>query len=368
MKNQNSRIYLRKFLEDFGKRSTIYVPIVEAITNSIESIERNNEKIGDGEIHITISRTTALPDFQANAKIQQIVIEDNGVGFTKENRDSFNTLYSSFKNSSGGKGLGRMFYIKYFKDVSIESAFKEDDKYYIRRFRFGREYEIIEEEAVEESEDPILTGAKVILSDCDDKIEFNDDIDHFAHRILERILNYFAVEGYICPQISIHDGDREIILNKLVGADEYSAIQLKNRNTISLEGNTFHYSMFELCGVYTQKSKIILTANNKSVTEAKLEDYIPEFATDFIKKDDNDKEHKFIVRLYVYGEYLDSNVNNERSDFRFDDYANLSYKIGKIDIEKRSLMRRDLYWGKRFKLVSKRKKPRERICRRKYLV
>ncbi len=49
-----------------------------------------------------------------NSEIEKIEVHDDGIGFTNENRDSFNTLYSPQKQNNGGKGLGRMFYIKYF--------------------------------------------------------------------------------------------------------------------------------------------------------------------------------------------------------------------------------------------------------------
>ena len=329
--NQGSKIYLEKYLEDFGKKSTVYTAIVEAVTNAIEAIEQK-ENSSDGEIHIHIDRDNVLLD-ETSAKINKITISDNGVGFVDANRNSFNTLYSQQKSESGGKGLGRMFFAKYFKNVSVESTYIKDNKYRTRKFALGRKYEIIEDEQDTQADGTIPTGAKLVLSEYAGNVDFDDDIDRFAHRVLEKILNYFVVEKYTCPKIIIHDGTETRVLNDLIGDTDSFAIQSKNTGEIAVGEKTLSYKMFELQSVFTQKSKIMLTANHKVVTDAKLEDYVPEFATDFTKQDEEGKERKYIVRLYVYGNYLDEAVNNERSDFNFGDHEDLVYPIGKKDIE-----------------------------------
>lgn len=128
--NETTKVFLEKYLKDFGKQSTVYNAIVEAVTNSIESIDakRTINKDHKGEINISITRKnqpTLHADNEMNSEIEKIEVSDNGIGFTEDNRNSFNTLYSPLKQSNGGKGLGRMFYIKYFEDVTIESTFYE---------------------------------------------------------------------------------------------------------------------------------------------------------------------------------------------------------------------------------------------------
>ena len=329
--NQGSRIYLEKYLEDFGKKSTVYTAIVEAITNSIEAIEQKDDSSG-GEVHIHIDRDNTLLE-KDSAKINKVTISDNGVGFIDTNRTSFNTLYSQQKSKSGGKGLGRMFFIKFFKDVSVESTYMREGEYRTRKFTLGREYEIIKDENDTEADGTIPTGANLVLENYTGDTDFDDDIDRFAHRTLEKILNYFVAENYTCPKITIHDGNQQRVLNDLIGHDDSFAIQAKNIGQIVIAGKTLSYKMFELQSVFTQKSKIMLTANHKVVTDAKLEDYVPEFATDFTRKDEEGREHKYIVRFYVYGKYLDDEVNNERSDFKFGDRSDMIYAAGKKDVE-----------------------------------
>lgn len=334
--NKGVQIYLKKYLEDFGKRSTVYTALVEAVTNSIDSINRKRSINPDfgGTINIRITREPKLIGNDV-AKIQSIAIEDDGIGFTDENRDSFNTLYSQLKVAEGGKGLGRMFFIKYFDSVDIESTYCCNNDFYTRNFTFGHNYEIIENETNirNNSPSPIATGAKITLSNYCAKTSFNDDIDRFSHRILEKILNYFASEGYNCPKITVFEDGSEVVLNDLIGKDDSNTIQEKNSGVVTINNEAFNYKSFELSNVYTQKSRIMLTANNKVVTEENLDEYIPEFATDFIKKDNEGKDKRYIVRFYVYANYLDKNVNNERNDFVFGDFEDMMYPIGKKQIE-----------------------------------
>lgn len=342
--NETTKVYLEKYLKDFGKQSTVYNAIVEAITNSIDSIEakRKVEKHHKGEININITRKKQLPLYaedEINYDIEKIEISDNGIGFTEENRNSFNTLYSPHKQSNGGKGLGRMFYIKYFQDVTVESTFFENTLQ-TRFFKFGKKYDIVENEQIKESDGKMPTGAKITLSNyCGPTKKFNDSTDTFAHRILEKILNYFVKDNYECPVITLNDGDDRIVLNDQIGDNPQCKISLIDDGTIDMtydgdKTETFGFKVFKLRKVHTQVSRIMLTANNKVVTDVKLEDYIPEFAEDF-EEQVGDKNQKFILRYYVYGNYLDENVNNERTDFYFADSPNLEYPIGKHDIESR---------------------------------
>ncbi len=337
-KTPTPRIYLEKFLEDFGNKSTVYTALVEAITNAVDAI-RNSGNNANGHIDVRIERDATLIDGQ-NAPIRKITIEDNGIGFTEDNRNSFNTLYSQLKSSEGGKGLGRMFYIKYFRDVTINSIYLVEGSYYSRNFRFGRKYDIIEEEENGHiaGDDSYSTGTTLTLSGYIGKTTFNDGAGIFAHRILEKILNYYIDDALKMPKITIHDGSETICLDSLIGNNELCDICKKDCGNFTIKDQEFHYQMFELRRVYTQKSKILLTANSKVVTETKIENYIPEFATDFVSTDSDGQDSKYIVRFYVYGNYLDKNVNNERTEFNFADEADMVFSVGKKDIEKQTAL------------------------------
>ncbi len=338
--SETTKVYIEKYLKDFGKQSTVYNAIVEAVTNAIDSIEAKRKIDNEyaGNIRIVITRKEQLPlNDGVNSEIEKIEIHDDGIGFTNENRDSFNTLYSPQKQNNGGKGLGRMFYIKYFQNVSVESVFLEE-KLKSRFFRFGKNYDIVEDERVKELDEVMPTGAKVIMSGyCGASKSFHDSTETFAHRVLEKILNYFVVDDFKCPIIVIQDRESSIVLNDQVGDSCQSKISLVDSGSISIPcdsiSEVFGFKVFKIKKVYNQISRIILTANNKAVTDVKLEDYIPEFAEDFEEDVGDGKPQKYVLRYYVYGKYLDENVNNERTGFYFGESPDLEHPLGQRDIE-----------------------------------
>ena len=125
-------------------QTNVYTPIIEAIVNSIQSIEKTGRD--DGEIIIKLVREVLLfktPGDDSLPDITSIEITDNGIGFNEENTESFDTLYSQLKSKDGGKGFGRFMFLKYFTSVHIKSIFKDGDVFYLRSFDFGVRNEMV---------------------------------------------------------------------------------------------------------------------------------------------------------------------------------------------------------------------------------
>lgn len=59
--------------------------------------------------------------------IANIIITDNGIGFNALNFQSFNELDSDYKAERNCRGIGRLMWLKAFKEVEIESYFLSDD-------------------------------------------------------------------------------------------------------------------------------------------------------------------------------------------------------------------------------------------------
>ena len=82
------------------------LPLYEAVVNSIQSINQAN--ISDGSIYIKIERENSISLLEKEnweTDIENIIIHDNGVGFTEDNFKSFNTYASDFKKMLGCKGV-----------------------------------------------------------------------------------------------------------------------------------------------------------------------------------------------------------------------------------------------------------------------
>ncbi len=87
-------------------------PLFEAISNSIDAIEEGKTK--NGIITITLERLPQgllVEEGEENREllpIQNIIIEDNGVGFRDPNFSAFSELNTVWKKIRGGKGIGRV--------------------------------------------------------------------------------------------------------------------------------------------------------------------------------------------------------------------------------------------------------------------
>ena len=102
------------------ERGTL-TPLMEAISNSVHSI---TDRFGDdtqknGRVTIRVSRD--LDD--ADTPIIGFEITDNGEGFTEENYKSFCTPDSRLKELRGGKGIGRLGWLKVLENISVDSTF-----------------------------------------------------------------------------------------------------------------------------------------------------------------------------------------------------------------------------------------------------
>ena len=110
-----SKINIDRIVKDIKSKTTSLTPVIEAVCNSIDAIGPERT---DGVIDIIVKRTGQrslnLDNTHTLSDIVSIDIVDNGIGFTEENKDSFDTYRSGFKMSKGGKGFGRFMYLKYF--------------------------------------------------------------------------------------------------------------------------------------------------------------------------------------------------------------------------------------------------------------
>lgn len=100
-------------------RTAILYSVYEAVSNSIHAIndrfsESKAAENGIVDVDIEVDR---------EGDIASISISDNGVGFTPENLESFETSDSRFKYQRGGKGVGRFIWFKMFRTIKVQSIY-----------------------------------------------------------------------------------------------------------------------------------------------------------------------------------------------------------------------------------------------------
>lgn len=140
-----------------------YQALFEVVSNSIYSI--NNSPQANGRIDITIERDVMYQaqigvseeEQKKQQKVNNIIVTDNGDGFTAENFQSFLTCYSDLKHNKGGKGVGRFTCLKVFDFEEVTSVYEENGKFYKRSFIFEPKNELKAESNVETTEEKITT-------------------------------------------------------------------------------------------------------------------------------------------------------------------------------------------------------------------
>ena len=165
-----------------------------------------------------------------------------------------------------------------------------------------------------------------------------------ARVLVEKLLPYFIAHDYSCPKISLIDREKSetIILNDFVSNELSGLIKEMSvsNGRFSLKGthadHDFSVRVFKFYSPKSQRSKISLVAHRREATDTAIHNYIPEFVDEFYDKDDSGSdniEKNYIVKAYVFSEYLDDNVSLERGGFEFQKDNDLILGISQSDIE-----------------------------------
>lgn len=283
--------------------SDVFVPLHEAIMNSIQAIEERGN-FNDSQIKIKIERDSyRIAGFTSG--IFSIEITDNGIGFVSHNYESFCTSDSDYKVEIGGKGVGRINWLKAFEVAYISSVFEEDNKRYQRLFSFNIEEEIHDEKLTEVSNDtPIET--KIILYNLNQEYRGATEISlkEIAGKIIEHFASYFVIGAM--PKVILEDENEQIDVNELFVKEKF----IETKNEIVTSNNvTFNLRHVFLNASINAKHKIYICAQNRVVCSYDLVN-VDDLPTTF-----NINGKKAIYQCYVHGEFLDNDVNSERTYF-----------------------------------------------------
>ncbi|MDD4151818.1 MAG: ATP-binding protein [Candidatus Gracilibacteria bacterium] len=326
-------INIKTYVQINTKKVGIYTSLVEAIVNGIHGIEElgNNN---NGKIIIELERFEQ-ETIDKLSEIKSIKVIDNGIGFNNDNFESFDKIHTEHKIDKGGKGFGRLTFLKFFEDISISSFFSEESKFYNRSFNFTDDDEIINNpyllENLSEKENSTTISFKIrrqYIGSLDKQLKT------IARKLFEKLLVYFVADNYICPQIILKDEKDQIILNEYL--DKYKEIQLLDSKDFILEKNigekeykeNFTIKLFK---VYFSDSSSTLNfvADNRVVEDEKLDLFIPEFSEGFsdeVKDEKGNITNKdYVIKAYVLGNYLNETVLHDREGF---DFENKKTEIG----------------------------------------
>lgn len=287
------------------------LPLYEAISNSLHAI---TERFGDdglakkGRIDIDILRTE-LED--GDTHVTGFTVSDNGIGLNEQNFVSFCTPFSQHKISKGGKGIGRLGWLKVFKSITVSSAYQNGAM--LKRVMFDF---VLRESNQIDTKDPAgrppkEPGTTVRLTDFAESYGTKCPVktDTITQRIIAHFLPVFA--GDKSPRIFLHDNGvtdlRKEFKDKINQSvekmieveieDEKQPIiirHMKCDKSIRPRGSVNNWMCF--------------CANDRGVKEYGIDEQIG------LKTLDGEQ----IYVGTVTGDYLDTHVNPQRTDFIFD--------------------------------------------------
>lgn len=338
-----SNVNIRRAVENISSQTNVYTPLIEVIVNAIDAIE--SAEIENGKVEVYINRSKQ-PNFEnTSTDIIGFTVKDNGIGFTEENRDAFDTLYTEMKIEKGGKGFGRFVCLKYYEDIKIESVFKTKGRFFIRKFRMGKNKDIIIDEDTKETE-TAQTGTTVRLVSLQQKFP-DATVSTISRTLVENLLPFFVEDSYKCPTIKLIDEDEQesIILNDYIESTskvKISEVKPARGNFVlgHTEEQEFTARVFKIYSPKSTRSKVNLVAHRRVVTSTSIHNFIPEFSEEFydtVEFEGKAEQRNFIVKVYVFGDYLDEYVSVERGGFEFKkDSVDAFFEISQKNIERKA--------------------------------
>ncbi|NMG39249.1 hypothetical protein GRZ55_08345 [Chelativorans sp. ZYF759] len=288
--------------------SNALVPIFEAIYNSLHAIQ---DRFGDqwctaGRIAI------AMIDYGGSSP--SVEIRDNGVGLDDENFVSFRTYDSDHKARRGGKGVGRLSWLKVFDHAAVVSDFLGvDGKMYRRQFAVAldnaspiRNYSLAPSEAT-------ATGTSIQLMSMRPEYvrHMPTKMDTILRKIVAHFLPYLVAQEV--PSITIETDESsqdlvEVLASKKVelGTDDFDIAESGN---LTITHNLLDRGVVEGKAAH----KIYLAANGRVVAEYEIG--LPLGLNTYVERDGE----QYVYAGVISGEMLDQSVNTERTAFDLED-------------------------------------------------
>jgi len=294
------------------------LPLFEAVVNSIHAIEEGNLTSSSGKIIVEIIRYTQQSfDFSGSQKklgpeacrdIIGFKITDNGIGFNKANMQSFLTLDSEYKADKGGRGIGRLLWLKAFKRVNVCSVYQGGNgKLESRTFVFDANSGVKDEKVGDAPSDS--KRSTTVHLDCffgkyrEASYKTKEAI---ANALFEHCLWYFVRKGG-APSIVVKDDDE---YTKLEDIYEKHMVTSAVTETIMIKEKDFDLIHIKLRASSSQSHIIAFCAAKRLVKKENITGKIPGLYGKL-----NDEAGEFVYACYVTSSFLDEAVRPERTGF-----------------------------------------------------
>lgn len=285
----------------------VMFPLYEAVMNSIQAIEERfgRDNLTAGKIFITVVRNS-------ERDCLGFVVEDNGIGFNNDNLISFKKMDSQFKRDIGGKGVGRLLWLKVAESVRIRSSFKDEDSTRSVEFTFCLE-DPTKDLTSTKTDNAEAIGTTIDLHPF--KSEYvavtPRKLETIANRVLAHFISYFVNISH--PSIIISDDSRSIDLFDQFAEHTERDQDFKFEISVGGEHQPFVLHCFLLPKAISDDEKstnaLYLGANGRAVKRFEMDSVLGMKAI----------AGKYAFLGYVESSALDKAANDTRTDFSIED-------------------------------------------------
>lgn len=280
-------------------------PLFEAVMNSIHAIEERfgPDNLSQGTIKILVHR-------DSSGEYCGFTITDNGIGFIRDNLTSFQKFDSRKKVKIGGKGVGRLLWLKVADHAAVRSTFVDEHGKLV-----GCQFDFTVDDPVSNYIDIDNMGSSVQTSIVINpfRSEFASKLpkklDTIAGRLIAHFVSYFTNISH--PQILITDEAETINLFDIFS----EKVERDKDFTFFVEGieDEFVIHCFLLPKTISDDEKSVnalyLGANGRAVSRHELDSVLGLKAIG----------GKYAFLGYVESAYLNRNVNDTRTAFSLDE-------------------------------------------------
>ncbi len=186
-------------------RTALLYSIYEAVSNAVQAIE---ERFGRADF-AKRGEITILVEINSDKTLNYVAISDNGVGLNAQHLESFETCDTRQKYAIGGKGVGRLIWIKVFNDIRVKSTFETGlDGFEQVSFKFDPNLADSLVDLSRQRGDGDLVGTQIILSKIRPDQNAGISRSILARHICHHFFPYFIAGSM--PRLTVMFGRREM--------------------------------------------------------------------------------------------------------------------------------------------------------------